>query len=471
MAEGYYILPSSSTVLCEDRFSITDSDELLVPFWAVLTTLLNTTKVDSPAVLIDILETIAVVRRGRSDTDYGYLKEFLLALDRRQHFFAQVWPAIKDLALEMPTLFPGSMIPILGKEQASLVLSRRQVACLVVHQFLCTLTAPTWQDGFQDFHIWYSSEQPHAKAVEAYLAALFEYFFRLVDGEQRSPLASGIEEWPITYTLHRIQVPLFADASSTPLTDLQILSTLEASTSPSALGLPDGAAVISANKFIGFGRTGTQEETHVGASPECCPAVLVTPPLEDDQALVVTGPEAMITVSGYQRSARCGEILRPETADTPEDHRARWKHRTMLFMDALELDLYDRDAGLPDLQPGNVDRELRKAYTAFLSYKKSGRSAYSRIYTGYWGCGTFGGNPGVKSLIQWCAASLAGCDLTFVCSGEERRLFGEELESFVGIVKDKTSASDLVEIVRKLQPEDVSPGDSVLEMVKSKICN
>ena len=345
------------------------------------------------------------------------------------------------------------------------------MACLVVHQFLCTLTAPTWQDGFQDFHIWYSSEQPHAKAVEAYLTALFKYFFRLVDGNQYSPLRSAVEEWPITYNLHWMQKSLDIDAHSTPLTNLMVISTTEATTSPAVLDLSHGAAVISANKFVGFGRTGTQEETHVGASPECCPAVLITPPLEDDQALVVTGTEAVITVSGYQRSARCGEILKPSTTDTPEEHRGKWSQRTMLFIDALELDLYDRDAGLPDLQPGNVDRELRKAYTAFSSYKKSNRTAYAMIYTGYWGCGTFGGNPGVKSLIQWCAASLAGCDLTFVCSGEERRLFGKNLERFVGEVKDKTSARELINILRKFRPEDVSPEDSVLEAMKSKICS
>ncbi len=74
MAEHYYILPSHPSVLCADRFSILDSDELLVSFWDVLTTLLSTSKVDSPAALIDLLETIALIRRGRSDTDYGFLK-------------------------------------------------------------------------------------------------------------------------------------------------------------------------------------------------------------------------------------------------------------------------------------------------------------------------------------------------------------------------------------------------------------
>ena len=77
----------------------------------------------------------------------------------------------------------------------------------------------------------------------------------------------------------------------------------------------------------------------------------------------------------------------------------------------------------------------------------------------------------MKSLIQGCAASLTGCDLTFICSGEERRLFGVELERFVGEVKDKTSASDLIEILRKLRPILASPADSVLDMIKSKIIN
>lgn len=31
------------------------------------------------------------------------------------------------------------------------------------------------------------------------------------------------------------------------------------------------------------------------------------------------------------------------------------------------------------------------------------------IATGNWGCGAFGGDPHLKSLMQWMAASYAGC--------------------------------------------------------------
>lgn len=41
------------------------------------------------------------------------------------------------------------------------------------------------------------------------------------------------------------------------------------------LGLPNGAAVISANKDVGFGRITSQEEMMVGCSPELCVVILL----------------------------------------------------------------------------------------------------------------------------------------------------------------------------------------------------
>lgn len=45
----------------------------------------------------------------------------------------------------------------------------------------------------------------------------------------------------------------------------------------------------------------------------------------------------------------------------------QWQERTVLFIDALELDFYDTSELTPNLLPGNIDRELRRAYTAFSS--------------------------------------------------------------------------------------------------------
>lgn len=43
--------------------------------------------------------------------------------------------------------------------------------------------------------------------------------------------------------------------------------------------------------------------------------------------------------------------------------------------------------------------------TFFLLQRLHGRP----IATGNWGCGAFGGDPHLKSLLQWMAASYAGC--------------------------------------------------------------
>lgn len=49
-------------------------------------------------------------------------------------------------------------------------------------------------------------------------------------------------------------------------------------------------------------------------------------------------------------------------------------------------------------------REVNKAYAGFRLCRKEKKG----IASGKWGCGAFGGDPFLKSLIQWISASLAG---------------------------------------------------------------
>ena len=95
----------------------------------------------------------------------------------------------------------------------------------------------------------------------------------------------------------------------------------------------------------------------------------------------------------------------------------------MLFMDALEIDNMSDGEGLPDLLPGHMDREISKAALAF----SCGR--YEEVWTGLWGCGAFGGDPGVKMLCVWCAASMAGTKLRIVCDASQRDI-GRQLQDF-----------------------------------------
>jgi len=59
-------------------------------------------------------------------------------------------------------------------------------------------------------------------------------------------------------------------------------------------------------------------------------------------------------------------------------------------------------------------REMVKAYAGF---KLS--SIEPVISTGKWGCGIFKGDPKLKLLIQWVAASLAGKKLIYSVFGNK----------------------------------------------------
>lgn len=104
----------------------------------------------------------------------------------------------------------------------------------------------------------------HPGAVQSYLTALFTYFEAIVSPEpDNGILHHSVEDWPIIFTLN---VTTDADSQAilsnipTSPSRLQLVKIPCHSTGPKYLGLPDGVCVISANRCLGFGLTGTQEE-------------------------------------------------------------------------------------------------------------------------------------------------------------------------------------------------------------------
>ncbi|KAI0105049.1 poly glycohydrolase-domain-containing protein [Nemania sp. FL0031] len=406
-----YLLPCSASFKCYDRFSILDDPGELedaddqVPFWHILTALLRSS-VETPTQLAELLDTIAVTLRDSSGPagDYQLLTSFIGA--SQPSFFDTHWPLIVQLALELPQHFPSGSLPVLGAEGSlsTLRLSRRQTACLVVHQFLCTLHAPVWREDFFDFSIWYGSGQRHEAACEIYLACLFAYLETFLSTSKQQQ-----DDRDITYTLVAAQTDYAALGSSpVSLSPIEIVLVDNYQTSPKQLGLPSGAAVVSANRYIGSGQSATQEEVHVGSSPEACPAVLITPPLERNQVLVVRGAKAVINIAGQRRDIGAA----PHESEGSVD----WRQRTMLFMDALELDAEGDETSLPDLAPENLTREVNKAAIAFTS------GPYEVVYSPLWGCGAFGGDPFVKVMLLWCAASVANVPLKIICDRREGKV-------------------------------------------------
>ena len=452
-------LPCHTDILVQDRFSILDSDDLEVPFWDILLHLLHE-PVTCPSDLIQLLDTIHVLLSRPYASDYGFLQTFLNKSPISQDFFHKSWPRLVELIKRTPELFPSCSLAVLSTASPLVELSRSQSACLIAHQFFCTIPWPNWYDpeGSPDFHNWYTTDQPHADAVNAYLTALLEFFKSW--NEDRT-----LDEHPVAYYL-----------ATSPTTDINtmilsiqcklcpLVTTVlpEASTAIAYLGLPYGAQVISANKNIGFGRTGTQEEVNVGASPEACPAVLFTQTLRSDQILVVQGAQAMVEIVGYGRNARLGKVL-----ETP---RETWKDRTMLFMDALELDAYDGSVQVPDLLDDHLQREIRKAFTAFAASEVMRRDPFEKIMTGLWGCRSFCGDEQVKTLLQWIATSLAGVsELNFVVTQESME-FSTALEAFGSWARgNDVGLDDIWTQLRKVDARDVRRGRSMFKTIQDSL--
>jgi poly(ADP-ribose) glycohydrolase len=50
-----------------------------------------------------------------------------------------------------------------------------------------------------------------------------------------------------------------------------------------------------------------------------------------------------------------------------------------------------------------------------------------KIITGNWGCGVFRGDPQIKLIIQWIAASLADKEILYCPYGQKRHIAHSKL--------------------------------------------
>ena len=157
--------------------------------------------------------------------------------------------------------------------------------------------------------------------------------------------------------------------------------------------------VSFANKDVGFGVSGTQEEVKMGMSPEACVVMLLAPTLQDNEALLIRGARQVGAFEGIGRDVRFVGPYEP-----------KWCERCILAMDAMELDCTEDEGDMTiDLRESVLLRELNKAFCGFNSLGKD----QVAIATGHWGCGAFGGNKCIKGVIQLMAASEANKRLVF----------------------------------------------------------
>lgn len=456
---NYFKLPNCPECFVLDRFSlapeIEEDERGEIPYWPLFCSIIQQPHVSTPDQLVSILETLSATVNDGTTQDYGTLEEFLSGVN-----LSDLWPKLQSIALDLPVYFPDGRLDVLSPNRG-LSLTRSQVACLVVHQFLCSAIPQRNDDGYQNFGIWYPSRQRHTGAVKMYLTALFEYFESL-------PAAGSLKQYHengLSKDHEKVEFKLHRGANQAPLGSAQLTSIdidyLEnhttASHLPEVQGIR-GAVVVPSNKIIGFGQSATQEEIFLGIAPESCPAVLFTPHLTDEDVLTISGARAMLTVTGQRRdiSWEVRDLPSPESVQT---WLANWTGGNLILMDALEMDMAEATNDLPDLKPENIDREIRKAFIGFSSKQ------FTKVWTGLWGCGAFCGDAAVKLIILWIAASKAGVTLHLML-GHDQHDIGHAFEEVVSRCEHK-EAQRLREILGEVPkgPRKVE----ILEWIKKKL--
>ena len=154
-----------------------------------------------------------------------------------------------------------------------------------------------------------------------------------------------------------------------------------------------------ANAYYGGGVLGNgcaQEEILLLSYFEPIVGLLFIEKLEDNDVIYVCGSRVINKCTGYADSFR---FEGPETR--------RFEGNVIVAMDATdyknrENQQYSRSA---------IDRELIKATIAF---KQRRWQEPLPVLTGNWGCGAFKGNPQLKFLIQWIAASTTQRELHYL---------------------------------------------------------
>lgn len=163
--------------------------------------------------------------------------------------------------------------------------------------------------------------------------------------------------------------------------------------------------------------------------------------MEPTEAILITGAERFSTYTGYgDRFHYTGPFVDPN----PIDNKGQ-RCVNIVAMDAIMAG-FDGDEFWSEL----INRDMNKAYIAFsanTSLDKADEKA--PIASGNWGCGAFGGNKELKTLIQWLAASMVGRPLHYHTFGSTQ-LAKDQQEIFKLLKEKSVTVGELYQCVIKM---------------------
>jgi Poly (ADP-ribose) glycohydrolase (PARG) len=304
----------------------------------------------------------------------------------------RILPAVLDLAR---ALGDGALEPHEVGRPSSTAIPRRLVGSWLAHVLLGTLRRSS--PDFPEVDAGPLLASRHAWE-QAKLRCLLGYFERLASSSPAGVLSTERLVLPA-----RSEVAWFDDPAA--------LTALEVSPHGS---IEDAAAhrqVDFANQYLGGGVLSggcVQEEIRFAVAPELLAGMLLSPRMGPSEAIILRGAERYSRSRGYATTLAYGGALTDgcaRTLDCSPDVE-------LVAIDAVDYRGLDSAA---QYTPQEVLRELTKARCGFRRDER-----LWPVATGNWGCGAFGGDPQLKAVIQWLAASAEGRGVRYFPFGDLR---------------------------------------------------
>lgn len=153
-----------------------------------------------------------------------------------------------------------------------------------------------------------------------------------------------------------------------------------------------------------------QEEILFLIYPELFITQLIVPNMEMNESVIVSGITRTNNYTGYKQTFRYAGDFSKDDNDI-----------TIIFMDATKG--YDK-SNVKQLN-NNLNINLNKAFLGFSA------NNLKSIATGHWGCGAFGGNYQLMSIIQLLAAAQAEKSIIYAMYGEPINGFQEFYDKLI----------------------------------------
>ncbi|XP_034924089.1 poly(ADP-ribose) glycohydrolase 1 isoform X2 [Populus alba] len=364
---------------------------------------------------------------------YALFFDELISRAEASKWFEEVVPALANLLLRLPSLLEshyqdadylfngvGTGLRLLGSQEAGIVfLGQELVAALLTCAFFCLFPVsdrgskrlPTinFDNLFEDIYESYSKKQ------ENKIKCIMHYFERIC-----SSMPEGFVSFERKVLLLE-QLPLCVSYPEADFWSKSVVSLcpFEVHSSGFIEDQSNGALEVDfANKYLGGGalRSGClQEEIRFMISPELIAGMLFLPCMEDNEAIEIVGAERFSNYTGEANKAFCG-FLDQSNCD---HHKSPFQDGGSQGSQCMETDkdtnVVVKDFPMDEAPSTSVEIAMNRGeyINQVIGYSdKKGSWCLDLedkigIATGNWGCGAFGGDPELKTMIQWLAASQA----------------------------------------------------------------